>query len=194
MKRLLLTTLLLSLFLSPLASEAKKDKTAKKNKNKNESVTTQAPNTVAERLKHLSADDQRIYDSLSAEQKAKIAKGQIDIGFNAWMVKMALGSPLYGTEHHPVYTDYEEVWLYSKPDVSTKVQEDKIIDPQTNWPTIHRITTTKKCNVDDFFVLWDRGVVVSINEARDHNINGTCTIEREEAYLPIVNGKPVEPK
>ncbi|EKD42528.1 MAG: hypothetical protein ACD_73C00119G0002 [uncultured bacterium] len=187
----ILSILFIFSFLSPAVSFAKKKDKAASNSPKVAS-TDQTP--LQKRLASMTGEDQRLFDSLSSEQKDKITKGQIDIDFNAWMVKLALGEPLYGTEHHPIYTDYEEVWLYAKPEISRDVKEDKIIDPQTNWPTIHRYTTIKKCNVSDFFVLWDRGVVVAIKPSPDRNINGTCTIEHTEEFLPIVNGKPVEPK
>ncbi len=193
MKRSIIVCSVLILLVSSVA-QAKKNKEPKPDKQALSTNAALPVNSATWRVAHLTAEDQRLFDSLSAEQRDKISKGQIDIGFNAWMVKLALGEPMYGTEHHPIYTDFEEVWLYSKPEVTKDVKENKIIDTQTNWPTIHRITTSKKCNVDDFFVLWDRGVVAAINKSKNHNINGTCTVEHEEAFLPIVNGKPVEPK
>lgn len=141
----------------------------------------------------MSTDDRRRFDALSKKQQSKIRKGQIEKGFNAWMVELAMGKPFYATEHHPIYTDYEEVWLYTKPDVTESVRENKIIDPQTNWPTIHRKSRKKICYIADFFVLWDRGVVERFHRARERKAHGSCTIETQEAFLPIVNGKPVEP-
>lgn len=191
MIQLFLTILIVFSFLSPETAFAKKKDKSVANNSK-EVTSDQSP--LQKRLANLSGEDQRLFDSLSQEQKDKISKGQIDVDFNAWMVKLALGEPIYGTEHHPIYTDYEQVWLYGKTETTRDVKENKIIDSQTNWPTIHRYTTIKKCNVSDFFVLWDRGVVVAIKPSPDRNINGTCTIEHTEEFLPIVNGKPVEPK
>ncbi len=173
--------------LAPTAHAKKKDKPID-----NAPVTTASRNSASYRVAHLSSDDQRQFDSLSQEQKDKISHGEIDKGFNEWMVKLALGDPFYATEHHPVFVDYEQVWLYTKPDVNHEVSEEKIIDRQTNWPTVHRKTRTKTCMITDYFVLWDRGVVDSISPAKDKKVQGSCTIETEEAFLPIVDGKPVE--
>lgn len=181
----LLAALLLGVGLQPGSAEAKKKKKAAK-----APVSTE----VQGRFQNLSAEDQRLFDSLSEEQQNLIRAGKIDKGFNAVMVKWALGEPFYGTEHHPVFTDYEEVWLYTKKDVKSDRKENRIIDPQTNWPTIHRIETTKTCVIGDFFVLWDRGVVQAIHPDPAPKVYGTCTIETQEAFLPIVDGKPVEPR
>lgn len=164
---------------------AKKDK-----KQKNQAA---APAYTNPRLQNLSADDKRQFDALSDDQQQKIKEGKIDLGFNAWMVKLALGEPFYATEHHPVFVDYEQVWLYTKPDVQQDVTEEQIIDPTNNWPTIHRKIKKKTCTVGDFFVLWDRGVVNKIDPTNDKKVYGSCTVEEQEAFLPIVNGKPVEP-
>ena len=146
---------------------------------------------VTNRINSLSPDDKRQFDALSSEQKKKILDGHIDIGFNEWMVKLAWGDPYYGTEHHPIYKDYEQVWLYTKPDVEEKVKEETI--NQNGWPTIHRTTETKTCQVGQYFLLWDRGVVDKIITLTDKQVYGTCTIKTQQAYLPIVNGKPVQP-
>lgn len=166
---------------------------AKKKKKRSDKPTGESSD-VMRRCKNPMPEDQRLFDSLSDEQREKILAGEIDKGFNAWMVKCSLGEPFYGTEHHPVFTDYEEVWLYTKNDVKSDRKENQIIDPQTNWPTIHRIETTKTCAIGDFFVLWDRGVVQAIHPDPAPKVYGTCTIETQEAFLPIVDGKPVEPK
>ncbi|MDO8519098.1 MAG: hypothetical protein Q7T11_02915, partial [Deltaproteobacteria bacterium] len=79
-------------------------------------------------------------------------------------------------------------------DVVNDVTENRIFDRQTNWPTIHRVTKKKSCNISDFFVLWDRGVVQAIHRESTPQVHGSCTIETEEAFLPIVDGKPVEPR
>ena len=86
------------------------------------------------------------------------------------------------------------MWFYTKKEVKNDRKENRIIDPQTNWPTIHRVETTKTCVIGDFFVLWDRGVVQAIHPDPAPKVYGTCTIETQEAFLPIVDGKPVEPK
>lgn len=161
-------------------------------KKKNNSKEPVAASEVESRINNLNPDDKRKFEALSAEQQKLIRSGKIDQGFNAWMVELALGKPFYGTEHHPIFTDYAEVWLYTRPEITQDKTENKIIDSQTNWPTIHRITKIKVCTVGDFFVLWDRGVVQKITPA-DAKTQGKCTLETKEAFLPIVDGKPVEP-
>jgi len=147
------------------------------------------------RLKNLTSEDKRLFEALSPEQRQLIQEGKIDKGFNEWMVKLAWGQPYYATEHHPIFVDYEQVWLYTKPQINEDVKETQILDAQNNnWPTIHRITTKKTCIVGDTFILWDRGVVESSKPIEENKIYGSCTIQTEEAFLPIVNGKPVEPK
>lgn len=176
------------LLLSP-AADAKKKKAAE-----GPTVPLAKNAQVARRLGAMNAEDKRFFDSLSDEQKELISQGKVQEGFNEWMVRMALGEPFYATEHHPIYVDYEQVWLYTRPDVVEQVKEEKIIDPQTNWPTVHRTTRKKTCNVTDFFVLWDRGVLLKTVATNDKKQYGSCTEETTEAFLPIVNGKPVEPK
>lgn len=164
-------------------------------KRKKKTKPTKAENAeVQKRIDNFTEEDKRLLDSLSKSQKKKILKGEIDEGFNAWMVKLALGKPFYGTEHHPVYTDYEEVWLYTKPDVREQATERRIIDRQTNWPTLHRKVRTETCTIGDFFILWDRGVVQKVTKATERKVHGSCTIRTREEFLPIVDGKPVYPK
>lgn len=146
-----------------------------------------------ERINNLSPEEKRKFEALSKKQQKIISRGDVDKGFNAWMVELAWGKPYYGTEHHPIYTDFEEVWLYTKPHVIREINENKIIDPQTNWPTIHRFTKTKTCQVGDIFLLWDRGIVNEIKKADTHTVHGSCTIETEEVFLPIVEGQANEP-
>lgn len=187
MRRLVLIIFVscMALSLSPATGWAKKKKNA---------PPVPAAQTEAEkRVQNLTGDELRQFESLSDEQKNLISKGKIDEGFNAWMVKVALGEPFYGTEHHPIFTDYEEVWLYVKPDVLENITENRIIDPQTNWPTLHRKIETKICQVTDFFVLWDRGVVQDVHTVTDKKVQGSCTLETREEFLPIVDGKPVRP-
>lgn len=166
----------------------------KKKQTLSNSQLQSATTAVSQRIAHLSADDKRKFDDLSKEQQESMKQGKIEKGFNAWMVKLALGEPYYGTEHHPIFTDYEEVWLYTKPEITNDVKEERIIDLQTNWPTLHRTTRKKTCAIGDFFVLWDRGIVENVHPANDKKVYGSCTIQTEEAFLPIVDGKPVEPK
>jgi len=149
---------------------------------------------VQQRLSNLSKEDKRRFDSLSSDQQNAIKEGRVEIGFNEWMIRLAVGGPFYGTEHHPIYTDYEQVWLYAKAEVKNDVREEKIIDRQTNWPTIHRKTRKETCMIGDYFLLFDRGLVEKIVIVRGRQVHGSCTIETSEAFLPIVDGKPVEPK
>lgn len=185
----------LGIFLSPPTALAKK----KDNKSKevySEKKTFETDNKeVQGRMDSLSGEDRRLFDSLSEAQKKSILKGKVDIGFNEWMIKLAVGDPFYGTEHHPIFVDYEQVWLYTRPEVKNQVREEKILDSQNNnWPTIHRSTRTETCNIADYFLLFDRGVVERIVPANERKVHGSCTIETTEAYLPIVDGKPVEIK
>src|SRR3990167_6263906 len=86
------------------------------------------------RLSSLSPDDQRQFEALTKEQQEAIRAGRIERGFNEWMAKLAKGDPFYGTEHHPVFVDYEQVWLYTREDIQENKIENQIMDPQTNWP------------------------------------------------------------
>ena len=167
---------------------------AKKAKKKKEVQTAQTISATQQRISSLNTDEKRQFDALSDHQKEMIQQGKVEEeGFNEWMVKLALGDPYSATEHHPVFVDYEQVWIYTKPDVQNQISEEKIIDRQTNWPTIHRKTYKKTCTIGDFFVLFDRGVVQKIVPDHEHKLHGSCTVETSEAFLPIVDGKPVEP-
>lgn len=179
--------LLLCLIATPALAKKKKDKKETTNQ-------IQQISGVDQRINSLSGEDKRRFDSLSKEQQKLIREGKIDRGFNEWMVELAFGKPYYGTEHHPVFVDYEQVWLYTKNRINETKQEKQITDPQTNWPTIHRISTIETCQIGDFFVLWDRGVVVKTTPDTSGKTYGTCTLRTDEAFLPIVNGKVVEPK
>ncbi len=141
------------------------------------------------RLMNLNSEEQEMFNSLSKSQQKRLLKGKIEDGDNAWMVKKALGEPFYVSEHHPQFTDYEEVWLYTKSTPQKQVRESKIIDPQTHWPSVHRVTTTKQCMVGDFFVLFDRGVVKKKQPDTSEKVYGSCTIETIEEFLPIVDKK-----
>lgn len=170
--------ILFLLILTPVFSQAK---------NK---LATASGKTDNPRVKSLSGDDLEMYNSLTKEQQKNIEAGVVEPGYNAWMIKLAIGEPYYRTEHHPVYKDYEEVWLYTKLLVDQSKNEEKIIDPVTNWPSIHRVTRKKTCKVDDFFLLFDRGVVNKIVKDTTNNINGECEITTQEEFIPIVDGKP----
>lgn len=180
------TLLLICLVATPVLAKKKKDKKETTNQ-------TQQISAVEQRINSLNGEDKRRFDSLSKEQQKLIREGKIDRGFNEWMVELAFGKPYYGTEHHPVFVDYEQVWLYTKNRINETKQEKQITDPQTNWPTIHRISTIEICQIGDFFVLWDRGVVVKTTKDTSGKTYGTCTLRTQEAFLPIVNGKVIEP-
>lgn len=186
-------TLVLSLFLCLVISSEVLAKKKDKDLQNTVTLTPQAQAAFA-RVTALNNDDKRQFDSLSDEQKKAILSGRVDIGFNEFMIKLAVGEPFYASEHHPVYVDYEQVWLYTKNEVNENKQETKIIDSQTNWPTIHRITTKKQCTVGDYFLLFDRGVVDKIVPESDKKVYGACSAQTTEAFLPIVNGQAVEPK
>jgi hypothetical protein len=162
----------------PLPSHAKKK--AKKKK------------FVNERIGQMTSADHDVFDQLTKKQQKMITKGKIEVGYNSWMIKLALGEPYYNSEHHPKYTDYEQVWLYTKIQVEESVNENKIIDPVNNWPTIHRVKRVKKCQVGDFFLLFDRGVVEDVIPDKSEKVYGSCHLETIEEFLPIVKGKVVE--
>lgn len=187
----------ITLFLSAPAHAKKKKETPSPSPQNQSSTTTEnlvsSPAAVQARINALSEDNKRLYDSLSKEQKETILKGKVDAGFNEWMIKLAVGDPYYGTEHHPIYVDYEQVWLYTKPEIKNDVKEEQITDPQTHWPTLHRTIKKESCMVGDYFLLFDRGVVDKIVPESGRKVYGSCTVETSEAYLPIVNGKPVQP-
>lgn len=152
----------------------------------------QANGFINPRIQSMSTEDRELFDSLPKNQQKKLQSGKIEEGYNAWMAKIALGDPYYTSEHHPVYVDYEEVWLYAKPEIEKDVDEKKITDPQTQWPTVYRKTTTKTCQIGDFFLLFDRGVIKKVIKDDSKKIYGNCVIETTEEFLPIVDGKPVE--
>lgn len=160
---------------------------AKKNKTKNDHT-----NTVNPRLQNMTTEDKDLFNELTKKQQNMIRESKIEEGFNAWMVKLALGEPYYNTEHHPVYVNYEQVWLYTKDQVDETKTENQILDPVTNWPSVHRYKKKKTCTVGDFFILFDRGVVDKIIGDDSKKIYGSCHIETQEEFLPIVNGKVVE--
>lgn len=182
---ILALSLLLAITLIPDIGLAKKKKKKKDKKNQAEY------SEVEQRINQLSRDDKRKFKALSKKQQSLIKQGKIDQGFNEWMVKLALGKPYYGTEHHPIFVDYEQVWLYTKTEVKQDVDERRITDPKTNWPTLHRKIKKETCQIQDFFILWDRGVVQKVVDAAYDRNSGPCTISEEEEYLPIVDGKPV---
>lgn len=141
------------------------------------------------RIQTLAGEDLEMFNALTKKQQSKIAQSEVETGFNAWMVTLALGEPYYKSENHPVYKDHEEVWLYTRNQLEEDKNEEKIIDPVTNWPSIHKVTRTKSCQVGDFFLLYDRGVVDSIVKDDSGKTYGSCTINTQEAFIPIVDGK-----
>lgn len=145
---------------------------------------------VNPRVQNLSAEDQEMFSALTKKQQSHISEGKVETGYNAWMVTLALGEPYYKSENHPVYKDYEEVWLYTRNDIQEDKNEEKIIDPVNNWPSIHKSTRTKTCQVGDFFLLYDRGVVDKIVKDTSGKTYGSCTITTSEEFIPIVDGKP----
>lgn len=175
---LVLSTFVLILFCSAFSVHAKKNK-----------VVTQVSNP---RISALAGEDLETYKQLTKKQQSLIEQSKIEVGFNSWMVKLALGEPYYNSENHPIYKDYEEVWLYTKKRIERNANENKIIDPTNNWPSVHRITNVKVCLVGDYFLLYDRGVVDRIVKDTSEKIYGSCTVETTEEFLPIVDGKPKE--
>lgn len=144
------------------------------------------------RVQNLSAENQDMFDALDAKQQNNIRNGKIEPGYNAWMITLALGEPYYKSEHHPVYKDYEEVWLYTKNREDHVNKEEKIIDPVNNWPSIHRVKRVKTCKVGDFFILFDRGVVAKVIKDDSEKTYGSCEINTTEEFIPIVDGKAKE--
>lgn len=173
MKRILCLVICIALF-SPALSFAKRKKSAKVDN---------------PRLSTMSPEDKELFNALTKDQKKDLENQKIKTGYNEWMVTMALGAPYYKSEHHPVYKDYEQVWLYVEEQVTTKNFENEIIDPQTNWPTVHKKKWKKTCKVGDFFVLFDRGVVKKIVPDKSKKVYGSCQIRTSEEYIPIVDRK-----
>ncbi|HLD45810.1 MAG TPA: hypothetical protein VJC18_10275, partial [bacterium] len=58
--------------------------------------------TTNPRVQNMSGEDREMFGSLTAKQQKDIRESRIRTGYNAWMVKLALGNPFYNTEHHPV--------------------------------------------------------------------------------------------
>jgi hypothetical protein len=146
------------------------------------------------RIAAMSAADRELFQGLTEEQKNNLKEGRIVEGYNEWMVTMALGKPFYKSEHHPTHKNYEQIWLYTKKIDDKKIKEDRIIDPQTRWPSVQRITKVKTCTVGDFFVLFDRSVVVKTVPDDSNKVYGTCLVSTTEEVLPIVKGKVIENK
>ena len=137
------------------------------------------------RLKYLRGEDKDMFEALTKKQRKSIANQKVEVGFNSWMIRLAVGEPYYSSEHHPVYKDFEEVWLYTKPKVETSKSQNKIVDPNTNWITRHTVTTTKTCTIGDYFLLFDRGVVDKISKDRSGKTYGSCTVETQEEFVPL---------
>jgi len=178
MKNTIIKILILSLFiLSTHGSDALAKKKSQKEKFSNP------------RILYLAGEEQDMFNALSKKQQRNIKAGKIETGYNSWMVTLAIGEPFYKSEHHPIYTEYEEVWLYTKPEVDKTEKTEKIVDSVTNWPTIHKFTRVKICTIGDFFILFDRGVAEKIIKDKSEKIYGSCTIETTEEFIPIVNKK-----
>ena len=141
------------------------------------------------RIQSMSSADQEMFNALTKSQQDNICSSRIENGYNAWMITLALGDPYYKSEHHPIYKDYEQVWLYTRPQIDKQKNEEKILDPRTNWPTIHRTVHLKTCTVGDFFVLFDRGVAAKIIKDNSGKIYGSCVITNHEDFIPIVDEK-----
>ena len=141
------------------------------------------------RLQYMSSEDKDMFNSLTKKQQNDIKQGKIKTGYNAWMVKLAKGAPYYNTEHHPIYNDYEQVWLFTIQQQDKKVTDEKIIDPVTNWPSQHHYVWMKTCQVGDIFVLFDRGVVEKIVKDKSRKVYGSCKITTHEEFIPIVDKK-----
>lgn len=152
------------------------DSVAKKQKEKTENP----------RLSSLSGENLEMYEALTNQQKKMLSEQKVELGYNEWMTELSLGTPYYKSEHHPIYKDYEQVWLYTKNDINETVNEEKIIDPQTNWPTEYRLIRIKTCLIGDFFLLFDRGVIEKIVPDDSGKRYGSCTIETREEFIPIV--------
>lgn len=185
MKRLttlIMAILLVTSLIAPIPSLAKKKK-----------KSGQSLTPSEQRVASMSQEDKRRFDSLTKKQQRKIREGRVEVDFNTWMVRLAVGQPFYSVEHDPRFIDYEIVELYTKNVVKSDVQEKRIVDRQTNWPSIHRTTRKETCQVGDYFLLYNRGIVEKIVKAKPKH-HGRCVIETSESILPIVNGKPVEPK
>lgn len=99
------------------------------------------------------------------------------------------GQPYYQTENFAHKTG-EQVWLYTKKKEDKKIEEKKIMDTQTNWPTLYRKTVTKTCEIGDIFIEVSQGVVKNVIPANNSISYGPCLIETLEEFLPIVDGKP----
>lgn len=141
------------------------------------------------RLTHMSSEDKELFKALTKSQQKDLQDQKVREGYNEWMVSKAFGEPYYKSEHHPVYKDYEQVWLFVREEVTTKNFENEIIDPQTNWPTVHKKKWKKTCKIGDFFVLFDRGVVKKIVKDKSKKVYGSCQIRTSEEYIPIVDRK-----
>lgn len=118
-----------------------------------------------------------------------IADDTLRSGMKASEVIAIKGQPYYQTEHL-AHKKGDEIWLYTKNKEDKSVDEKRIIDQQTNWPTLYRKTTTKSCAIGDVFVEMSHGVVKSIIAAKNSMAYGPCVISVLEEFLPLVDGKP----
>ncbi len=169
-------------------------------KKKKEKVESKTPQIVAEqplqnpRLAQLSSDNLAMFNALSKDQQDNIRQQKVETGYNAWMTELALGTPYYKSEHHPEFVDYEQVWLYTADDVTQTIQENDIIDPVNQWPSLHRFTTTKTCKIGDKFVLFDRGVIAKITPDSSKKTYGSCIITTSEEFIPKTPSVDVVPQ
>lgn len=138
-------------------------------------------------MQNLTGENRELYQSLNPEQKQDLRSGKIRIGYNEWMVRMAVGEPFFRTVQNTVKKKQEDVWMYTRKIEDKRVSETKIIDSQTGWPSVRRVTQTKTCVVGDFFVVFDRGVVTKISDADDKKVYGPCQINTTEEITPIVS-------
>lgn len=124
-----------------------------------------------------------ISDSLASEP--------LHPGLTAEQVLTLKGQPYYQTEHYS-HQKGQQVWLYTQKKEDKTVEEKKIIDSETKWPTLYRKTVTRTCDVGDVFVEVSKGVVQSVIPANAAMAYGPCVVVTLEEFLPIVDGKPSE--
>lgn len=148
---------------------------------------TQTKNTQAASrtdFKNLSGENRDLYNALSKDQKEDLRSGKIRSGYNEWMVRMAVGEPFFKTVQNPRAKKEEIVWIYTRRIESSKQSESRIIDPVSGWPSIRRVTEKKTCEVGDFFVVFDRGVVTRVSPGDSKKVYGPCKIESTEEIIP----------
>src|SRR3989338_680760 len=110
-----------------------------------------------------------------AATASSFAADSLRPGMTAEQVVKLKGQPYYETEHYSHRTG-EKVLLYTQKKETKTVDEKQIMDSQTNWPTLHRITVTRACDVGDIFVEVSQGVVKSVIPANTTLAYGPCQI------------------